>query len=269
MRTTRTSNYELNDLNKVSQQLFVPFVILICVTALLEFFGFLTPLRHLHEWVLRPVLSTSARIVNIIELPYFVTRQSFKTYTYVQDLELRYSEAVAQLGELEGLKKENQELRDLIGQKQISSVIKPIIAPILAYSQPYIGKGKRDGVKEGDLVMIGKTLIGRVEEVSDSQSIVTLLTSSTSLPLLVKTESGVTGVVAGDGRQLLMKEIPQDAAVQTDERIVTVGQSEVPAGISIGRLRSLSKSAVNSSQVGSIDQVVSFYESHIVEVQPR
>jgi cell shape-determining protein MreC len=269
MRTTRSSQYELNDLNKVTQQLFVPFLALILITALCEFFGFLVPVRRLTEWLLQPISSASAQMIHLIELPYFVTRQSFKTYTYVQDLELRYSEAVAQLGELESIKKENQELRDLISQKQVSSVSKPVIAPILAYSQPYIGKGKRDGVKEGDLVMIGKTLIGRVEEVSDSQSIVTLLTSSTSLPLLVKTESGVTGVAVGDGRQLLMKEIPQDAAVQTDERILTVGQPEVPAGISIGRLRSLSKSAVNSSQVGSIDQVISFYESHIVEVQPR
>jgi len=269
MRTTQSTKYEFQELDLFLKHRFVPSLLLIGAVGVIEFFGLLQPLRRLSEWLLVPVMSVSGQVVQDLELPYFVVHQSFQNYIYIQDIESRYAETTAQLGELNALKKENEELRQLMEKQTKSETVKPVIAPILAYSQPYIGKGQREGVHPGDLVLIAQTLVGRVDEVSDSQSVMTLLTSTTSLPILVQTESGVNGVLMGDGTQLFMKEIPQDASIHAGERVVTLGQAEVPAGLSVGRIQSVSRSAVNSSQVAVIDQVISFYQSHIVEVQQR
>lgn len=269
MRTTRQTAYEFQTVTLFTQHKALLPLLFMGGVLILEIFNLLQPFRRFTEKIFVPVMSWSGQIVQTIELPYFMVRQSVRNYTYVQDLELRYAETISQLGELDALKKENQELHQLVEKPGTAPLIKPVIAPILAYSQPYIGKGQRDGVHTGDLVMIVHTLVGRVEEASELQSVVTLLTSSTSLPILVQTESGVTGVAVGTGNQVVMKEIPQDAHLQVGERITTIGQAEVPAGLSLGRIQSVSGLAVNSSQVAVIDQVVSFYQSHIVEVQPR
>jgi cell shape-determining protein MreC len=267
MRTIQNTRYEFREVTTLSQHQVAMSLLMIGAVVVLEFFGVLQPVRRLGEWMLVPVMNRAAQCVHALKLPYFVIRQSYRSYTSVKELELEYSRATSQLADLESLKKENEELRELVKQKQSSSGEAATIAPILVYSQPRIGKGNRDGIQSGDLVMIVQTLIGRVNEVSDSQSSLTLLTATHSLPILVKTESGVTGVVVGNGSQLLMKEIPQDADIQVGQRVLTVGQAEVPRGLSVGRIQSISHLAVNSSQVAVIDQVVSFYESHLVEVQ--
>jgi cell shape-determining protein MreC len=243
-------------------------VIFIILVAIMEWFGWWQTVRRFTSQILQPVAIFANTTTHDISLPYFVIHRSLQNYMYVQDLELRYAEAVAQLGELNRLKKENQDLHQLVDQ-HASLAHKPVIAAILAYSQPYIGAGESNGIHVGDLVMIGQTFIGRVEEATANQSVITLLTATNALPVLVRTESGVTGVAMGDGTHLLMKEIPQDANLQTGELVVTVGQPEVPAGLSVGRIGSLSRAVVNSAQVAIIDQIVSFYESQMVQVQTK
>lgn len=269
MRTIRSSSYQFSESTISSQSQVLTSLAVIVLVAVMEFFGLLQPLRIGSEWILVPVMQWSSGVVHTMELPYFVLRQSFQNYTYVQDIELRYAEAVAQLSELESLKKENLELRQFIGKTNSAEANKELVAPILAYGQPYIGKGQRDGVHTGDLVLIAQILIGRVNEVSESQASVTLFSSVSSLPILVQTESGVTGVLVGNGSQVIIKEIPQDAHLQVGERVTTVGQAEVPTGLAVGRIQSVSSSAVNSSQFAVVDQVVSFYQSRVVEVQQR
>jgi cell shape-determining protein MreC len=252
----------------------------------LEIFGLLWPLRAFGEWALSPAISFVSQVVFIAETPYQMSVGNAKNYAYVQDLELRYAEAVAKADQLDALKKENAELKQVIEKNPPSSASnisathgangttgdvvadeKIIVAPILSYAQPYIGKGSRDGVSEGALVFIANTLIGRVGKVSESQAELILLQESISQPVLARTESGATGVLKGNGKDVVLTELPADQEVQIGEQVMSVGQVGVAPVIAIGRVKAVGVQAGSSTKTATVDQVVSFFSSHIVEVK--
>jgi|SRR5579859_275376 len=238
------------------------------IFAVLEFLGLFTPVRARLEKILSPARFLGAEIVAWVDSPYFVLQNSFQGYQHVQDLEIHYAQAVAQLDELENLRSENQELKQLLEKTATASsertTTTQIVSPILAYGQPYIGKGSMDGVTEGDMVFISDTLVGRVGGVSSYQAEIILLQAANSTPVLAKTESGVTGIVQGDGKQVLLKELPADADVKIGERVLTAGQEGVPQSISLGIVRSVEKRPNAATQTAVIDQIVSFYQSQLV-----
>jgi cell shape-determining protein MreC len=242
-------------------------VFLFLLILVIEMTGIFTPLRAMGEYLLTPVGNASAEVIRLLNLPYHAVRTSFEEYTRVQDLELRYAEAIAQLGEMESLRTENQELKSLLSSASAGTDPSALIAPIISYGQPYISKGKNEGIKEGAMVMIAQTLVGQVGKVSAEEAEVVLFSRNENKPVLVKTEKGVTGIIVGDGRRVLMRELPVEAEVSVGERVVTVGQPSVQSGISVGRVQSLEKQPDATTQTAVIDQLVSFYESKIVEVK--
>jgi cell shape-determining protein MreC len=236
--------------------------------AFVEFLGILNGVRWGMEKVFTPILSFTAQITQTLETPYEMLVKNYQGYRHIQDLELRYAEALAQLGELEKLRTENQELRALIEQKNSPKTGAPTqIAPVISYGQPYIGKGKNDGVSEGSMILLGDTFIGRVGKVSFSQSEVILLSEQTSQPVLAKTESGISGIVVGNGKQVMFTEVPADKELHVGDRIVTVGQPGINEGSFVGKIRSLGSQAGSSTQIAVLDQIVSFYDNKIVEVR--
>ena len=247
---------------------FLAYAVGIFLLAIFELVGLMNPVRSISEKMLVPVMMLSSRMLQIAKLPFDVTIKNFQGYQHVQDLELRYAEDEAKLGEMEKLKSENEELRKMIEQNTAQKNKKlSIVSPIVAYSQPFLGKGKNDGVAEGNMVLVANTLIGRIGKVSDSQSEVILLSEKTGLPILSKTEFGVTGLVVGDGKQVILSEIPADKEIKVGDRVVTVGQAGVDEGIFIGKVRSLGKKAGSSTQIAVLDQIISFYDNHLVEVR--
>lgn len=249
---------------------------LIFFLGLTEFLGLTRWMRNLGEWAVRPSMEFGAMIVNGAETPYFVAAHSFESYKHLENLELQYAQAVAQQSEVDSLKAENQELKKLVEQGSVakknggsSGANGVIVAGILSYGQPFIDKGRNDGVTEGNMILIGNTLMGRVSRVSNLNSEISLLSQTNVTPVLVKTESGATGIVSGDGRQVLIKELPTDADVKVGERVVTEGQMDIPQGISVGKIQSITKNPNSPTQEAVVDQIVSFYQSHIVEVRQQ
>ncbi len=240
-------------------------IVLVCV-AVIEFFGFLQPLKAMTEKVLQPLMNMSGEVVHILTLPYFVVVKNVQSYQRVQDLELRYAEAAAQLGELETLRAENQQLRQLLND-QTRPPTKHILASIIGYSHPFVSAGASQGIQQGDMVLVGNTFIGRIGELSDNQAEVVLVSNPNGVPILATTEHGATGVITGDGRRVILDQLSVDADVQTGERVTTVGQAGVAPGISLGRVMSVEKRNNSPIQKAIIDQVVSFYEAQVVEIQ--
>lgn len=242
-------------------------LVILSVLVLLEFVGGGKVLRNAGLWIFAPAQAMSARLVYTFKQPYIFSQHVHKSARRVQDLELKYAQTSAELGELDALRAENQALRELLENSDRTleeSVL--VTAPILSFSQPTIAAGSTDGVKEGALILSANTLLGIVTEVGDSQSKVALLSQKNTQPILATTELGVQGLVKGDGRRVLLTEIPIDEDIQINERVVTVGQKGVKRGEFIGRVVAVESEHSSSAKVAVLEPFVSFYESVIVEV---
>jgi rod shape-determining protein MreC len=244
-------------------------VLLTIVFAVLELLGILHPIRGVLEKLTQPLLISSAQVTQVVSLPFRVVTQSFVRYQQVQDLELRYAEALAQLSEKEQLRVENEELRKILGSNNGIAARQPIIAAIISYGEPSLSAGKSEGVNPGDAVLVAQTLVGRIRQTSDHQAEVELFSATNSPVVLGKTESGATGVITGDGRRVLLKEVPIEVDVNVGERVTSVGQPGIEPGLFIGKVQAVEKQQGSPTQVVVIDQIVSFYFSHLVEVRKQ
>lgn len=184
----------------------------------------------------------------------------------IQDLELRLAEASASLAELETLRRENEELRFLLHNTDRPFERTHLAAPIIAFAQPAIGLGSQAGVQVGAVVLSRNTLLGQVSQVGEYESQVTLLSEVDAPPVLAKTESGVEGLIVGDGRKVLFTQVAKDAVLHEGERVVTLGQPQIEQDLPIGRIVKVNNNPVDSIQSAIIEQYASFFETPIVEV---
>lgn len=250
-------------------------VIVVCVivlVAVLEYANVLGPIRRVLEVGVQPFLKAGTRVVHTVKFPVEWVRIATQKYTYILDLELRYAESAAQLSELERLRLENESLRQLLEGEQATPsglVSQRRVAAVLSYAQPTVGLGSEDGVAEGNLVFVRGVVVGKIVAVSAHQSQVKLLnTFGESDVLLVQTEAGISGLVSGNGQEILLKEIPIDAPVEVGQRVETSGQVGVLPKLYLGRVLTVRREEGAPTQTAVIDQGVSFYRTTVVEVLP-
>ncbi len=241
-------------------------LLVIFIAGVLQFVNLDQPLRQGGEKLLLPLQTQTARLARWLLEPYQLFQNAYQASNKIEDLELRYSEALAQLGEMNALKEENEALRALVENTDRKLTQNLISTPIIAYGQPSIGSGSQEGVMEGDLVLSAQTLVGRIGKISDHQALVILLSSEETQPILVKTEQNIEGIIIGDGKHIVLTEIPSDVELQLQERVVTAGQEGIQKDIFVGKISYIKKDPASSTQQAYIEQLVSFYDSRIVEV---
>ena len=190
-----------------------------------------------------------------------------KSTARIQDLELRLAEASASLAELSTLRRENEELRFLLTNTDRPSGRTVITAPIVAFAQPAIAAGSQAGINVGAVVLSRNTLLGQVTKVGQYESQVTLLLEAGAQPVLAQTESGVKGLVIGDGRKVLFTQVPKESVINVGDRVVTSGQPQIEQDLPIGRIVSVINEPVSSVQTAVIEQYASFFSTSVVEVR--
>lgn len=245
----------------------VIFVLLLVVVFFFEIVGIFQTLTKISERVILPILETQTRFVQQLYEPYRMFAFAFNKSEYVNQLESRYAGALSQLSEMYALRQENNELRKLLGStdRRIEQTV--IAAPIVSLAFPSVSVGSSQGVEVDDLVLSNGVLLGIIESVSDSQSKVLLLSQSKDNLIIAQTDSGVEGVIEGDGKNVLFTRIPREAQLSIGDRITTVGQENIEKNILIGTVRSLETRPSMAFQVAVVEQLVSFYETVIVEVK--
>jgi len=116
-------------------------------------------------------------------------------------------------------------------------------SPSTWYQSLQINKGTDDGVKEGDPVINGAGLVGRVAEVTGGESVVTLITDKDFAAAGVTSDTREPGSVTpalGATGDLLFDLVADVGKVKTGDLIVTAGttesrlQSPFPPAIPIG-----------------------------------
>jgi rod shape-determining protein MreC len=137
-----------------------------------------------------------------------------------------------------------------LGVSSYDEVTSQVISesPNVWYSHVTIDAGSDRDVRDGDIVVDGDGLVGRVTTVAGDAAEVTLITDATSAVAARDAASGVWGIVepaAGSTSQLLLQFPSATGGVQVGDLIVTAGttangQSLFPPDIPIGHVTSVS-----------------------------
>lgn len=245
-------------------------VLYLCVFAvigLIESIGLLRPLQASMLGMLAPVSKITSSVVSSVYWQVGVWQQMRLSSIRVTELERENAVLQAQLSQLETVKKENDSLKVLMGARTDAVAKKSTVATITNYALPTIDIGSDQNVKEGQLVMSQDTLLGIVTKVYEQQSEVEILSALHSKSLLVKTESGIQGILHGDNKRIVITDIPRDVEIKVGERVSTYGQQDVPANIFIGTVASKIDRPTAPVQSAIVSQPLTFFDSTVVEIE--
>lgn len=214
-----------------------------------------------------PVTEKIAAGIFFVEQPLFALDNMFNSSAELSALKVKYAEATAKLAEMDKIEAENKQLRSMIENKHLAFAERTIASPIVSYAYPAVSAGQTEGVHVGNLVILSDTMIGRVIDVQPSQSRIELLSSVDAEPVLAVTESGYQGLLKGNGKGVILTQLPPDAEIKIGERLVSVGQEGVEPGIFLGIVAGENPTATAPTKTIPIDQLVSFYSAALVEIQ--
>lgn len=248
------------------RELFFIFL-LVFFSFLFEFVGWLDPLRALSSKYLNSLYELNARVIHQAKQPYDFVVFSFTKSKYMSQMEERYVQALAQLSELDKLRAENTELKKLIENRDLSLEKSIISAPIASLAYPAVSVGSVAGVEENNMVLFNGMLLGTIDKVDLYQSRVSLLSRNRKNKVLAKTESGIEGVIDGDGKDIFLTQIPNNLDLIDGERVVAVGQEGIERNVFIGVLKTMSHNPSAPTQTAKVEQEVSFYDVVFVEVK--
>ena len=233
---------------------------------LLDFLGFLelSRLRYLTgQWQ----ALVYGQLQNILQ-PVTDLRHLWQLKQRLEDVQYRYQEALVQLSELEALRSENQALRALVENtdRQLQSNL--IARPISSFAKPVVALKTTDQIQTGAMVLGQGSLLGVVNNSSYGQAEVLLLKDMLDQGIIVKTETGVKGLVKGDGQRILLTAVASDAELKLDQRVLTAGQIGIAPDILVGKIVSIEQlDPALASQEAIIEQLVNFYQLQLVEIR--
>jgi rod shape-determining protein MreC len=210
----------------------------------------LSPVRNVSDWVSSTLRAKSQN------------GQLRKEVSQLTALNAQYKQAFIENPQLRREIKLDQQ----IGAANYDPVSASVISrdPNLWYQQVEINAGTGDGIKAGDPVLADGALVGKVSQVGGSFAFVVLITDHTvSVAAEVQDNKGDTGVLSpavGNPDELLLQDLPNQAAIVPDQLVVTAGFKDpidpslpgslYPPGIPIGHV-----AAFNANQLLNHGQV--------------
>ncbi|MGL4880094.1 MAG: rod shape-determining protein MreC [Waterburya sp.] len=147
------------------------------------------------------------------------------------------------------LKQQNQQLKKLIAYNETQTTAN-ITTPVIGrnrdrwWDQITLGKGSKEGIKAGDVVMGIGGLIGRVAHVTPHTSQVLLISDPSSRVGAILSRNRQLGYIEGkEDSTVVMHFFNQVADIKPGDEITTSNLSKLyPPGLPIGKVKSKSKS---------------------------
>lgn len=259
-KTLHVSNSQTIIHNLVLSVVVVSTVLLLSVTGLFTQFqlGVLT--------LSNPIVQQSAVLVATVTRPLESIFSGIRKDEKIKNLSFEVSALQSRVADLEYVEAENKALRALLENSDRTLSEIRVAAPIVSLAYPAVSLGSNAGILPNRAVVLSGTLIGVVTEVFSEQSRVMLLSQSHIKPILVRTESGVEGVVIGDGKSVLMKHIPREIEVHEGERVFTLGQEGIRKNMFVGKISRVIAQPSAPTKEATIEQYVSFYDALVVEI---
>ncbi|PIP23160.1 MAG: rod shape-determining protein MreC [Candidatus Nealsonbacteria bacterium CG_4_8_14_3_um_filter_39_7] len=165
---------------------------------------------------------------------------------------------LSQIASLEGLKKENQLLKESLGlgmEKEFNLELAHIVGKDVSLNFLLIDKGYEDGIKDDlPVVTAQKTLVGKIKGVYRRFSRIQLCSNKDSSFDIEITGKEIYGIARGDGGSgIILDFIPFNAETAENDLVITSSASGFfPAGIFIGKIGKIEKSDVKPFQTAEV-----------------
>lgn len=200
-----------------------------------------------------------------------VSKQFFSNSKY-EELEKENQGLRKQLVDQEELKKENSALKDQFvttiskKQKLIPAKIigRPSFIPNVSLPSFFVlSAGAKDGVFVNQTVVVQDNLVGKISKVSQSLSVVTLITNPLS-SFTAETKDDILGVIKGQGEEtLLFNNVLGSKTLRVEDTVTTKGDinengTGYPPNLVVGKIISIDKTQSNLFQTALVKSAVSF-----------
>jgi len=192
------------------------------------------------------------------------------SYSQIEKLIQENENLVKNLTELQFMKnklqEENAKLRIQL-EAPFPSSFKFVPAQVISLARFLeIEGGINQGIKKGQIVVDGITLIGRVIETTPKRSKVMLL-EDPDFRIFAVTNRGTRGEIAGQsgGIVLLTKVLQKDPLFLNDE-VITTGEEFVPSNLIIGKISFINQEETASYKQAKIAPLVNSANAKIVFV---
>lgn len=193
---------------------------------------------------------TTQPLLSAVSMPFHMVAEATGQVTGLADLRLENARLTSENERLRQwyqaalqLQAENQSLQKLLNVK-VDPMYSFVTARILADTGGIFAKsvlinaGANNGVKDGQAVLSGEGLMGRVLGVGDKTARILLLNDLNSrIPVIVE-NSGQRAILAGaNTNSPLLTRLPEGSEVEEGARIVTSGHGGVfPPGLPVGKI---------------------------------
>jgi rod shape-determining protein MreC len=208
------------------------------------------------------------------------------TYEENQILREKLAQYKGLIYEVQEIKEENVELRELVDKKDSIRSYNPIHATVTARSperwieQVTINKGTLAGVEENMAVITAEGMVGKIQSVSKLTSTVQLLTGFDEFNRISATVSrddegndifGLIEAYDEETDSLLFKIIEEsDKDIEKGELIVSSGMGGVfPAGLPIGTVKEVIPDQYGLTKTALVEPAANMYEINNVVVVDR
>lgn len=172
----------------------------------------------------------------------------------------------------QSIKHENDELRKLLS---INTKLSPFItearvigSDIALTSTIQIDVGSNMGINEGDIVVSGNYLVGKIIEVNDySAKVLLSISSQSSIPSKGDINHAL-GLVNGNvGFTMMMTDILRDERIEVGEIVITSGYGDsYPPDLIVGTVRKVDSLPSSGTQKAEINALVDFYKLDLVYI---
>ncbi|WP_110927088.1 rod shape-determining protein MreC [Bacillus massiliglaciei] len=264
-------------------------LLLVSIIVLVALIGFSLREREELSWPERFLKDTTGFVGNIFSKPVSGVTGFFEdlsdlqnTYEENKKLKARLDEYVLLKTQVQDLKNENKELRDILGKEDDLRKYTPVQATVIGrnperwHEMLSINKGTLNGIQKDMAVITSEGLIGKVKSATQFTSTVQLISSSDEtnrISAIVQGDENAFGVIEGfdsEKNQLLMKRIPYDKKIKKNSLVITSGYGGIfPKGLPIGKVVDVKIDQYGLNQTAYIEPATDFYDINNVMVVQR
>ncbi|EIJ79037.1 rod shape-determining protein MreC [Bacillus methanolicus PB1] len=265
-------------------------VLLVSIIILVALIGFSLRDRKQLTWPEQLIKDTTGWVQSLVSRPaqsiagFIENLQDLQnTYNENKELKARLDDLARLEAEVHELKKENEELKDILDKKDSLRDYDPAQATVIARNPDrwhellIINKGETDGIEADMAVITSQGLIGKVKSVSKFTSTVQLLSAmdpKNRVSAVVQGEKNFYGFIVGYDEKkklLLLKEIPYDAKIKKGQNVITSGLGVVfPKLLQIGKVVDVVPDQYGLTQTAYVKPSANLYDiSHVMVVKRK
>ncbi|MDR7001487.1 rod shape-determining protein MreC [Neobacillus niacini] len=264
-------------------------VLLLSIIILVALIGFSLRERSKLTWPEQFVKDSVGWVQSLVSKPAYLVAGFFEnlkdlenTYQENKELKSRVEEIVSLEAQVQDLKKDNGDLRSILGEKKTLRDFKPLPATVIGrnpdrwHEMIIIDKGKINGIKQNMAVVTANGLIGKVKNVNQFSSTVQLLSAmdpKNRISAVVQGNKNSFGFVEGfdsEKKLLQVKTIPSGAKIKKGQTVVTSGLGGVfPKDLPIGKVVDVKPDQYGLNQTALVKPGADFYEIQNVLVITR